>query len=682
MGKSIDDYKKKRDFTKTPEPPPEAPAERATDAPPRFVVHRHEARALHYDLRLEMDGVLRSWAVPRGFSYDPAEKRLAVRTEDHPIRYLVFDGVIPKGQYGAGSMTIWDSGHYEVLPGPKNAKHDGLGAVAGGELKVILRGRRLRGEWHVVRTKQSDDSWLLFKSEDRYAGFDRDSALGIDLAAAPEVDFPSSPEPMRPRAAAPPFSDPAWLFEMRFDGRRALLAKRGSTVTLTGEAPQDEVGADALRLRADDALIDGVLVALDAGGRPSRAALDAGGGPLAFYAFDLLVYEEYDLRALPLADRKTALRAIVPEDTAGVLYADHVAGDGESLADIVRQSGLPGVIAKRADSAYASGPSEDWRRIEVDAQATELAFGDALAGAEGKPRASRVKFTNLDKVFFPEAGYTKGDVIDYYDAVAEYLLPYLQDRPVHMNRFPDGIDGKSFYQRHAKEDTPAWVRTVSIDSDSKGEALVYPVCDDRDTLLWHANQGSIDLHPWLSRAANHESPDWCVLDLDAKESPFKDVVKIARLAGKILRGIGLRPLLKTSGATGMHVYIPLLEGYTYDASRIFCEAVARLIARELPDISTIERTPTKRGGKVYLDYGQNRRTQTVVPPYVVRPRPAASVSTPLAWDELETGITPEDFTIANVPERLARIGDLFRPALTDRQDILAAAEALQENLLS
>jgi bifunctional non-homologous end joining protein LigD len=261
------------------------------------------------------------------------------------------------------------------------------------------------------------------------------------------------------------------------------------------------------------------------------------------------------------------------------------------------------------------------------------------------------------------------------------LLPYLRDRPLHMYRFPDGIEGKSFYQRNVGELAPDWVETVDVESESHAEPVLSVVCNDRDTLLWLANMGSIDLHPWLSRKQSLDSPDWVVLDLDAKESPFTDVIAIAHVARRILRESGLRALLKTSGATGMHVYVPLVPGYTYDHSRMFCEALARLVCRELPQIATVERVPSKRSGRVYVDFGQNRRSQTVVPPYVPRPRPGATVSTPLEWSELDDdALHPSRFTILTVPPRLAEKGDIFRPALDDKQDLLAAIEALQKQL--
>jgi len=672
MTDPLDEYRQKRDFARTPEPA----AERTEGSGTTFVVHRHEARNLHYDLRLEHRGVLCSWAVPRGFSYDPTDKRLAVRTEDHPLAYEHFSGRIPKGQYGAGTMTIWDRGSYTLV---KAADWDA--AMSRGELKVVLRGRRLRGEWHLVRTQQGPNTWLLFKSRDVYAGPSRDSALGIDLAAATAATaLPTDLAAMRWSAVRAPFRDPDWLFEMEFAGRRCFAERDGERAALRGVATTPPAVRDGLlALRCQRATLDGVLVALDGDARPCRTTLDralAGATtvPVVYYAFDLLHWEEYDLRPLPLLDRKAALRALVPE-VPGVLYVDHVIGNGPALLDAIAAAGLPAAIGKRGTSGYRSGPAPDWLRIEASAGAAPT----TAAPAPPKAAAARSKPSNLGKVYWPAEGYTKGDLLAYYHAVADVLLPHLRDRPVHLNRFPDGIDGKSFYQREAKAGTPDWVRTVPIEHD--GAPVPHHVIDDLETLLYVVNLGSIDLHPWLSRTHSLDAPDWAVLDLDPKTAPFAHVVRIARAAGRLLRGIGLRPLLKTSGRFGLHVFVPLQPGYTYDHSRMFVEAVARVLVRELPDIATVERLPDRREGKVYLDFLQNRRSQTVVPPYVVRPIRTASVSTPLTWDELEDhDLTPQRFTLQTMPARVATRGDLFRPALEDRQDLLPAIAALDDVL--
>ncbi len=679
--KSIDAYRKKRDFERTPEPPPDSAAEPGART---FVVHRHEARNLHYDLRLSMEGVLKSWAVPRGFSYDPKVKRLAVRTEDHPLMYETFEGVIPKGEYGGGTMTIWDRGGYEL-----SKAVDGPKAVSEGKLEVLLRGRKLRGEWHLVKTRSEKDQWILFKARDRYARDDSEKAPFFDLARAIEAPLPETIEPMHAGLERAPFSDPAWIFEVEFEGRRVGLRKNGSRVQLLAKSGEDlsdqvqEIVEEAGELRAETAWIDGVLVAVDTSQRPSREKLEArlsgsSAEPVVFYAFDQLHYEEWDVRLLSILDRKEILATVLPK-LPHVLFVDHVHGRGEEFHTVTAAAGLPAILGKLASSAYVSGASADWCRVPAEASSESKSqdLSDALRAR--RPGARKIQLSNLDKVFWAREGYTKGDLLRYYDPIAEVLLPYLHERPVHMLRYPDGIEGKSFYQKDAPDHTPEWVVTESIESD--GEAIRYIICNDRDTLIWMVNLASIDLHPWLSRRTSRDVPDWVVFDLDAKEAPFADVVKIARAVGKVLRGIGLRPYLKTSGATGLHVFVPVNPGYTYDHTRQFCEAVATHVASEHKDIATVERVVSRRRGRVYVDFGQNRKGQTVVPAYVVRPRPGAPVSTPLDWDELDTDLDPVGFNIKTLPARLAKYGDLFQGTLRDPQDLLPAIEAFQKNYI-
>jgi len=696
--KPLEDYDRKRDFGRTPEPAPAPPVRRAGE--PIFVVHRHEARRLHYDLRLERGGVLCSWAVPKGFSYDPADKHLAIRTEDHPLEYERFHGVIPKGEYGAGTMTIWDAGRYELLNAGNGGRGDPIAdPIERGDVKLVLRGRRLRGEWHLVKTTGGPNHWLLFKSRDRYVGGGGgDSALGIDLRSAPETPPPRSIRRMEAGERCAPFSEAGWIFEARFEGLRVTAVKQGESVRLRGLRRRLPALEEDLRaIRAENAILDGVLVAMDDEQRPSRELLerrlDAGDeDAVVLYAFDLLYYEDYDLRSLPQLDRKAGLRALLPP-LAHVAFMDHVPGNGEALVEAVAAAGLTGVIAKRADAPYRAGPSADWREIDVaspsassgvtvtDALARSARSRRSLGSGPGRSARSRVKLSNLEKVYWPADGFTKGDLLAYYEHVADVLLPYLEDRPVHLNRFPDGIDGKSFYQKEAKDGTPGWIRTVELASRHReGGLLEYMVCGDRDTLLYLVNLGSIDLHPWMSRVSSPDEPDYAVIDLDPKGAPFAHVVRIAREVGRVLRGIGMRPLLKTSGKTGLHVVLPLEPGTTYEQSALFCEGVARVVTRDLRDIATVERALSSREGKVYVDFGQNRKGQTIVPPYVVRPVRGATVSAPLAWDELDTDLSPSLFTIQTMPERLARLGDLFRPLFTDRQSLGDAAEALEQYL--
>ena len=685
--KTIEDYRAKRDFGKTPEPPPGATS--SDDGASAFVVHRHEARRLHYDLRLEMDGVLKSWAIPKGFSYDPKVKHLAVHTEDHPLEYEHFEGVIPKDAYGGGTMTIWDRGRYQIA-----AKHDGSHGVSEGKLEITLYGRKLRGEWHLVRTSSKKDEWLIFKAKDRYVRLENEPAPFFELDRAVQGPLPDELATMRPGKTVLPFSDLASLFEMKFLGRRLLAIKQGDEVRFQSEDEHDSnlklpiLVEEMNRIRADSAVVDGVLVALDEGQRPSSTKLEQcideeKDEEVFFYAFDLLYYEEWDVRELPLVERKNILASVLPK-LSHLLYVDHVQGRGEDLFAMTSAAGLPGVIAKDPTSPYSSGESSSWMEIPVgtDDERKGQDVLEALSKATPSPARRKLKFSNLGKVFWPQEGYTKGDLISYYEQVAESLLPHLYERPIHMLRYPDGIEGKAFYQKDAPEHVPDWIEIENIDSETRGEPIRYIICNDRDTLLYLINLGSIDLHPWFSRRQSRETPDWAIIDLDPKEAPFSSVVKIARSVGKLLRGINIRPFLKTSGKTGLHIYIPLKAEYTYEQARTFCEGVARFVANEHKDIATVERVVSQRGKKVYIDFLQNFQGQTIVPPYVARPVPGASVSAPLDWDELDSELHPSQFTIKSMPSRLARLGDLFRGTLTDKQDLLPAIEALQQNYLS
>jgi bifunctional non-homologous end joining protein LigD len=369
------------------------------------------------------------------------------------------------------------------------------------------------------------------------------------------------------------------------------------------------------------------------------------------------------------------------------LYVDHVVGAGEELLRTVQAAGLPGIVAKHAESGYEGGATKDWLVIDAPASvtadrgsATSESLETVLARRKQEHAAapSRVPFSNLEKTYWPRQGYTKGDLIAYYEQVADVLLPYLEGRPVHMLRYPDGVEGKAFYQRQAPEYLPDWIRTELIAGDEGEEPDHHFICDSRDALLYLVNLGSIDLHPWMSRLGALDHPDWVVLDLDPKGASFANVVRVAKLLGKILRGVGIKPLLKTSGKTGMHVFVPLNGVYEYGPARMFCESVARLAVRQLGDIATVERSVGQRGGKVYVDFLQNFRGQTVVPPYVVRPTAAASVSMPLLWDELEGELAPEMFTMRAAVERLDKYGDLFRGVLTEGVELGEVLVKLEE----
>ena len=789
-----------------------------------FVVQKHRASSLHWDLRLEMDEVLVSWAVPRGPSPNQADKRLAVHVEDHPLEYADFEGVIPEGSYGAGPSIVWDRGIWTAVEDP----HEGMKK---GKLLFDLQGYKLRGRWTLVKTKGGEENhWLLIKERDAYedpeggTGDYPDASIlsgltveelgeGGDFGArirercgeagavardvkAEEVKV------MNAERREKPFSRAGWVFEIKYDGYRLLGEAGGGGAKLISRNGNDltrvfpEVALVLGKLPYRAVVLDGEVVVSDAEGIPSfqmiqkRGRLQREGDivraavalPATYYAFDLLAFEGYDLRGLPLLERKALLREVLPP-TGPVRYSDHIPEKGEEMFRHLVGMGLEGVVGKRADSVYVGGRSRSWLKMciihtadfaihgftEPDAGRTgfgalHLAFreegdfvyagrvgtgfssglldelGDQLrslpsaeapAGAElagsgrhhwvspelvaevrykeiteagvlrhpsflrlrdDKPPeectpvdAGRrlaepvppvetapervVHFTNLDKPFWPEDGYVKGDLVEYYRQIAPWILPYLADRPVVLTRFPDGIHGKSFFQKNAPEFAPSWIRRIRLYSEGSERDLDYFVADDLESLLYVANSASIPLHIWQSRVADISRPDFCVLDLDPKDAPFSDVVKIARFLKELCDDIGLPSFVKTSGSTGLHVLVPLGRQVTYEQSRNIGYLLALMAVRELEGIATVARLPSQREGKVYVDFLQNGHGRLIVAPLCVRPLPGAPVSAPLEWDEVDEGLSIADYTIATVPERMAARGDPMREVLEVRPDL-------------
>jgi bifunctional non-homologous end joining protein LigD len=505
-------YRRKRNFHRTPEPPGVLARQRQQ----RFVVHEHHASHLHYDFRLEVGGVLKSWAIPKGPSLDPRQKRLAVMVEDHPVAYLTFTGHIAEGNYGAGDVSIWDTGRYELVTPAEPDRQ-----IADGKLSVVLHGKKLRGEFHLVRMGGKSKQWLLMKANDAFA-----SERGAGGAGAGADEVPSRPQ-TRPRA------------------RRVEPGRRGPT------------------------------------------------------------------------------------------------------ADRARAGGVPETLT----AGEQSSP-----------------IGDAT-----------VSLTHLDKLYWPDDGYTKGDLLRYYRAVAPSLLPYLKDRPLILVRYPNGIAAPSFYQ-HDVDAAPAFVRTFATTAEH-GRVVDYVVCENLATLLYLVNLGTIAQHPWHSRTEHPDAPDWVVFDLDPHQAEFAAVREMALRLKDLLDRLGLVSYPKTSGASGMHLYVPLEPLYSYAQVAHFAELVARVAARENPRLATLERSLKKRpAGRIYLDHLQNARGKSVVAPYSVRAQAGAPVSTPLEWREVQHPLHPRDFTLRNVPRRLARRGDPFAPVLTRGQRLGEALEQLAKLL--
>lgn len=330
--------------------------------------------------------------------------------------------------------------------------------------------------------------------------------------------------------------------------------------------------------------------------------------------------------------------------------ADDNSNNELPIGGIVNATNKPGLMRKMTEKPLLEGKQEV---------------------AEKKIDGHIIKFTNLNKLYWPEDKITKRDLFNYYDQVAPYMVPYLLDRPMSLNRFPGGIHGQSFYQKNVKETAPPWARTMPH-TNEKGEEKEYLLGHDRATLLWMATLGCIEMNPWFSRVQSPDNPDFCVIDLDPDKNTFEQVIEAAQMTRTVLNGMDVPSFVKTSGSTGIHIYVPLGAKYTYDQSQMFAQVVVKLVHRELPSYTTLERMISNRKGKMYLDFLQNRPGATIAGVYSLRPKPGATVSMPLHWDEVKPGLTMRDFTIHNAPARLREVGDLFTGVLDEGIDMAMA----------
>ena len=840
MSAPLDEYRRKRD----PERTPEAFGGRVSAAAGLFVVQQHAARAMHYDLRLEMGGVLKSWAVPKGPSVRPHEKRLAVHIEDHPVEYADFEGVIPRDNYGAGAVILWDQGRYRLLHA-----EDPLRQLEQGTLEIEFQGYKLRGVWMLVRMAGGGKDWLLFSKHDRpeeaepVEAFPGSILSGLTVSergdpgartkaldralrrfkAPPAVMSRRKRSPMLASTGGDPFSDPDWLFEIKYDGIRVLAERQGDTVTLLGRKGDDitrrypEIVHALSKTAPSGFLIDGEIVAMDDAGRPSFQRLQrrmhltdrfdiertAPAVPVRGFFFDCLEAGGRDLRTLPLRQRKECLALFLPR--RGVVeYCEHVLERGEAFHRAAWENHLEGIIGKRADSRYAGGRTREWLKFKCqrhqefviggytrpggsrshfgalhlglyrereliyvskvgtgfDRQtlraiherlaplardATPFAKGspagaahrwveprlvcevaftewtddgglrhpsflglrddkapeecrreevaEVLAGtlapepvettaSSRRPSPPNLALTNPDKVFWPEDGYTKSDLVDYYTAIAPLLLPYLRDRPLVLTRFPDGIHGKSFFQKDAPDYVPDWVGTRRIYSREADRDIDYFIVNDAESLRYVANLGAIPLHIWASRLDTLERPDWLVLDLDPKGAPFAHVVRVAKTLQNILRELEVTACVKTSGATGLHILAPMGRQYLYEQCRAFARLLALAAERRVPGIATVARPLHAREGKVYIDFGQNGYGRTIAAPFSVRPLPGAPVSCPLRWSEVTSRLDPSRYTMKTAVKRFAKKPDFLLPVVDAPGIDMPAALANLETLFS
>ena len=821
-------YSAKRDFAATPEPAPARRRAKRKPALPRFVIHEHHARQLHWDLRLEHDGALASWALPKGLPEAPGENRFAAATEDHPLEYLDFEGDIPKGHYGAGKMIIWDKGTYECLKWEPR------------KVEVALHGERVQARYALFpihaapgRGEQGEQpkDWLIHR---------------MDPAADPQrEDMPRHIAPMLAKAADLPRQERGWAYEIKWDGVRAIAYSRPgefalesrNLIEITHKYP--ELAALGRALGSSSAVLDGEIVAFDADSRPSFARLQQrmqlstreqarrrmGETPVHYMIFDLLWLDGHSLLELPYSDRRARLAGL---ELSGANWQtpEHLSGRGEELLRAAVAQGLEGLVAKRLDSRYEPGRrSSSWTKIKLPGRqefvlggwlpgqgsrherigalllgvfepdgalryvgrvgsgfseseldrlreklapmqrstspfsapprpprgavfcepelVAEVSFTEwtsdgslrhpvylglredklpsevvreltverpgkqrergkqgapALARREaftahsrGEPavlavrerhgasaiaevRGRELKLTNLDKVLYPQSGFTKRDLIDYYLGVAGVLLGHLEGRPLTVTRWPDGVEAKSFFQKQAPAHRPDWVGTVTLPSEKK--QIDYVLVRDEADLVWLANLAAIELHTPLARAEAMARPTMLVFDLDpGAPAGVLECARVALALHGTFERVGLESFVKTSGSKGLQVYVPLNRpDVSYAQTKPFARTVAELLERSEPELVVSRMSKARRTGKVLIDWSQNDAKKTTVCVYSLRATQRPTASTPLAWEELDESLRAGEgerlvFDAAQVLERVQELGDLFAPVLSLSQEL-------------
>lgn len=792
-------------------PEPEAKIHKRHKGRLRFVVQKHAARRLHYDFRLEAEGVLKSWAVPKGPSLDPSVKRLAIMVEDHPFDYHNFEGIIPKG-YGAGTVMIWDQGTYDVDGKPSKKSEEALlEGLEKGAIHFTLSGSKLKGKFTLVKLNKENNEWILMKARDAYSSkgeIIQENRSVISNRTLEEISGEKTLNlsktkqkkllPMLATLVDQPFDNKEWFFEIKLDGFRALAELDKKRVNLYSRNLKSfnqrfPSIVEDLKSLGLDAVLDGEIVALDEKGVSQFQLIQnyKTEERLFFYVFDILYLNGRDLRKLPLVERKSILKTLVPAGSS-ILFLDHVEEKGKKFFQLCKENGLEGIIGKKKGSVYASGiRTRNWVKIKAELgqevvicgytepRKSRKNFGALIAGVYRKgaleyaghvgggftekkleevkellaPLATEkcpfrhppktntpvkwvepellceVKFkewtdsgvmrmpiflalrtdkpaksikrekkepvnqvlkakkkqpleeydfiTNTDKLFWEEEGIKKGDLLLYYDIMAPFILPYLKDRPESLRRFPNGIAKPSFFQKNI-EKPPEWLETYKIAHHNK--TVNYMLIQDAKSLLFAANLGCIEIHPWFSRIQSLEKPDFMTFDLDPEAIAFDSVVETALALHEFLDKIKVPNFCKTSGSRGLHVIVPLGAKYAYEEAKRFAELAALIVHQKIPKITSLERSPSKRQKMVYIDCYQNNFGQTLAAPYSLRAKPGAPVSTPLEWKEVELGIDPLDYTLFNTIERLNKKGDLFHPILGKGMDLKKALKEIQQTL--
>jgi bifunctional non-homologous end joining protein LigD len=860
------EYRHKRNFAKTPEPEARK-VNRKKAKMLRFVVQKHNAKRLHYDFRLETKkGVLKSWAVPKGLTLDPKVKRLAILTEDHPGDYIHFEGKIPKGNYGAGTVIVWDTGDYSI-------DGDLEEQFQKGNIKLILHGKKLKGSFHLVRLKDSEKQWLIIKTKDEYSSAEDltttmpESVLSgrtneqvnrklprtnLESAEAQKgtlEDFPTSVKPMLAMPVDKPFDNKDWVFEIKWDGVRSIIflnkskkileMQARSGMTITHRYPEIAAIAPSLVQCENSVVLDGEIVILNAEGVPDfqrhqkRMHIDSNkdiaslsrSTPATYFVFDILHLDGRNLKQLEFLERRSILSNVLKKRSPRMRISDCIEEWGKAVFDNAVNMKLEGVVAKEKHSKYLEEvrsplwlkikstvtqdcvvigytPGEGNRdgyfgslilaaykdrklefighsgsgftseqvqeifkqlqplrikRCPIDyvpyvnrepvwvkpKMVVEVKFNGwtqdgnmrapifvrvkedkrpeeciievpketrKVVSPEKRPPSKEYAFSNLQKVYWPATrdhpALKKRDLVEYYDRVSEHILPHLENRPLSLSRYPDGINGKSFYHKDWNQVMPHNAKTVQVFSEPKNDPINCLVSNNKETLLWLASLGCIEMHPWYSRVLDYsackrsamagdnpdpsdaqkcglDTPDFIIFDLDpyiysGKEKTggepeyngkgFRAAVDVAFELKDLFDQFKIQSYVKTSGKTGLHIFVPIAPIYSYKQTRSFAEIVGKMLRREDPDKVTMEWNTEKRIGKVFFDYNQNAKGKTVASVLSARPTVSATVSMPVKWNDLDR-IRPTDFTIFDVPEFLRKNRDPWSDILRKKQDL-------------
>lgn len=691
-------YAHKRNFTQTPEPDASvAKAKAEKTAPFIFVIHKHQASRLHYDLRLECEGILRSWAIPRGPSMDPLENRLSVRVEDHPLRYQEFEAVIPKGNYGAGTMMVWDRGTYtlyEDLPG-ETAQETFLRQYRKGSLKLEFQGQKVRGRFTLVKIKKSaGDDWLLIKKRDEFASSEdilekdlsvhsgrsmqeitegatakksklipekkspkQKSAIPRSLLkGCKKIPIPDHWRPMRPSkwttGMAEKLPQKSWIYHL---APRGMLA-----VAIINDKDVQIKTATGLKLTTRCKEICQEFSEWPPGSIVTGiASLEK---PYAvFHLGDILWLNKHQTASLSFQDRLALLQKLKLKDDGAI----------RALIQIDSPERVKGTVWQRsAQDAYEfATANETWYQLEGRGKSSEIVSSNTTHSI----------LTNPSKIFWPEEGYTKKDLYDYYAAIADVMLPHLRDRPESLNRHPNGISGKSFYQKEVSGSVPGWMETTHISAYAGTKTVTQLLVQNSESLLYLVNMGCIEINTWLSHVPTIMTPDFAVIDIDPGSLGFEYVIQGAKIIQKLLDQLEAVSFCKTSGSRGIHIYLPTKnKDLSFAECQKFAELVGQYLVNKLPHLASTDRSPLKRRDKLYVDALQNRKGQTMASPYSVRPRPGATVSTPIAWKELTSKLDPMKFTIKTVPQRVAKIGDLWADMFKQTNDIKKLITRLED----